>query len=194
MSITAIAIKTAATLLKNEKARTFAGTVIIAVCLPVILIFLLVAGILSGASNHNHAAVDYVFGVKTMSEKVSSEYAAELERMKKSFEEIDKQTEKINKILDEGSLDLVRVEAFFYAVFFGNNADDDSERAEEFVGCFITTEQRKKGGKTYEVKAPQNDMNKVKEEIENVFEMQIENEKISDAEKIYSYVKSQTEV
>lgn len=182
-----IICKTASTVVnlsKSEKVRTVVGTVVVTILLPFVLIIVCIMGALSGMTEHNHAAVDYVFDITNISDNVPTEYKAKLDKMKLDLGKIEDISETLSSELDESSLDITRIKATFYAVFFENGTD----LFEDFVRCFITTELRGQGENAYTVTIPQRDMSKVYFEIQNTFSLQIQEEHRVNASEIYHRV------
>lgn len=182
--IIAKAASTVIKLSKSERVQTIIGTAIASVLLPFALVIVCIMGALSGMTEHNHAAVDYAFGITTNTNNIPSDYRTKIDSVKSDLSELESTAEKLNEELDEGSLDITRIKAVFYAVFFENG----TERFEDFVRCFITTQMRGQGENAYTVTVPQSDISKVYFEIQNIFSLQIQEEHRVNASEIYHRV------
>lgn len=140
-TIAAIA-KTAVGVLGDEKTRSRVGWAIAAILSPVIVLAAVLCGLLSGAVDHNDSALYLSWYGGEISASVPADYQGHIEEMRSSFALLDSAVEEINGQMEDGaSLDLTRVRAVFYALYFGEDAPRDRAHR-TFVECFVTYEER----------------------------------------------------
>ena len=141
MTTAAVIAKAAAAILSNEKSRKAAGWIIVAVLSPLILLIAILCSLGSGSAGHNNAAVDACFYGGSFSEQVPAEYQTHITQMHSAFAVLDTSIAAVNAIMENGSLDPIRIKAVFYALCFGERAPNQ-RAANRFVECFYTTEER----------------------------------------------------
>ena len=131
--------KVAAVLLSSEKGRKVLGWVALAICSPLILIILLLCSLGSGTASHNNNAVDICFYGGSISSDTPAEYRDRISEMQDAFAVLDSAIDTANGMMEDNSLDSVRVKAVFYALCF--DSDSPSQlAADNFVECFYSTE------------------------------------------------------
>lgn len=144
-TITAIA-KVAATALTDEKLRKTVGWIIAAILSPVILIIVVICSLLSGTADHNNNAVDLCFNGGVIAGAVPENYRSHIEDMRYSFTLLDGSIATINSETENGnSLDLIRVKAIFYALYFAQTRSVDTPSRtdhNQFAECFVRYEKR----------------------------------------------------
>lgn len=98
---------------------------------------------LSATANHNNAAVDLCFNGGTIPLSMPADYKNYILDMRTCFTALDEAISDVTEQIEDGSLDIIRVKAVFYALYFGT---DDlklaSQRARDFVDCFVTYKPR----------------------------------------------------
>ncbi len=166
------------------------GVIIAALLTPLIMVVVIIS-LVSGAANHNNAAIDLSFHGGAIPSQIPGEYADHIRDMRDSFSELDNAIEDINIELESGSLDEVRVKAIFYSLFFGaDNASMDSDDYSKFVECFVSYEiQYDKGTDTsYTVTILITSLRKIYSNLENTLKRTITDEDKVNASEIYSRV------
>ena len=134
-------VKVAAVLLSSEKGRKVLGWVALAICSPLILIILLLCSLGSGTASHNNNAVDICFYGGSISSDTPAEYRDRISEMQDAFAVLDSAINTANGMMEDNSLDSVRVKAVFYALCF--DSDSPSQlAADNFVECFYSTEEK----------------------------------------------------
>ena len=133
--------KVAAALLSNEKGRKVLGWTALAICSPLILIILLLCSLGSGTASHNNNAVDICFYNRPIPSDTPLEYRLYISEMQDAFSALDNAIETANGMMEDDSLDSVRVKAVFYALCFGS-VTPGQQAADDFVECFYSTEEK----------------------------------------------------
>lgn len=133
--------KLAATLLTSEKGRKALGWTVLLICSPLLLIILLLCSMGSGTASHNNNAVDICFYGGAIPSDTPAEYRDHISEMQSAFSVLDSAISSANGMMEEGSLDAVRIKAVFYALCFGSDAPSQ-RAANRFVDCFYSTEER----------------------------------------------------
>ncbi|MCQ4862700.1 M23 family metallopeptidase [Pseudoflavonifractor phocaeensis] len=135
-------LKSAAAILTDEEARKRAGWVVAAILSPIIVLFALLCGLLTGAAGHNNAALSLCWYGGTIPADTPASYQDHIVDMRRSFDLLDSAISTVNRQMEDGdSLDSTRVKAVFYALFFGD--DSPSRRGhQQCVDCFVTYEER----------------------------------------------------
>ena len=134
--------KATAFILSDERLRKGIGWTIVAILSPFILVIVLLCGILSGTAEHNSTALELSFNDVVISENVPEEYRGHIEDMRSSFKLLDKTIETLKNQMEDGnSLDLVRVKAIFYSLYFGADRPSLIDHI-KFVDSFTTYEKR----------------------------------------------------
>ena len=144
VSLSAAAVtKTAAAILSDEKTRKAAGWVIAAILSPIILIAALLLSLLSGATQHNNAAVDLVFNGGSVPGTMSAEYAAQVQTMRDCLAKLDGSIAEVNSQMERGTVDGAMIRSLFYTLrFWDENLSLSTEEARAFVDYFVTYETR----------------------------------------------------
>ena len=141
-TLTALA-KLAASALTDEKTRKAIGWVVVAILSPIIVIAALLLSLLSGATQHNSAAVDLVFNGGAVPSPLHAEYAAQVQAMRTCLSTLDGAIAEVNGQMEDGTLDGAMVKAIFYALRFGDEALSlPADEARAFVDCFVRYETR----------------------------------------------------
>ena len=141
MTTAAVVAKAAAAVLSNEKGRKTVGWIIVAVLSPLILLIAVLCSLGSGSAAHNNFAVDACFYGGSFSQQVPAEYQTHVAQMRSAFSVLDTSIAAVNAVMENGSLDPVRIKAVFYALCFGDSAPSQ-RAANRFVECFYTAEER----------------------------------------------------
>ena len=195
MAVPVAALAKLAAALSDDEARKKLGWIVAALLAPIILLTAFFCSLLSGSVEHNNSAVLLCFHGGDIPGKTPAEYVAYIEDMRRSFTLLDDTIAAVNDMTENSnSLDGIRVKAFFYAIFFGE--DTPSRRAhKQFEDCFVTYEERTRtvtaedGTETeesYTVAIPIADMAEVYSNIENVLHLQISEEQKSNADSVYN--------
>lgn len=142
MANAALIAKAAATVLTDENTRKTVGWIIVAVLSPIILVIAFLCALASGSATHNVSAAELCFYGGELPEDTPEEYRTYLEDMRASFGLLDGFIAAVNeKTEEEKSLDEIRVKAFFYALYFGEDSPSRRDH-QKFVDCFVTYEER----------------------------------------------------
>ena len=185
-----IIVKGALAAATDMRARTAVLSVIAAVLLPFILIIAVILCALSGAANHNTAAVRQTFHGGYVSSQMPMEYRNHIGQMQDSFRELDEIVSEINSMAEGGTVDAYCVKAVFYSLFFGaDQAGADSYRA--FADCFVDYEEREdEEGNTYTVAIPISDLETVYSNLDTALGREITPEDKTNAQRIYTLAQS----
>lgn len=132
--------KITAAVLQNEKARRALGWAITALLSPLLLLLILMAAMLSGGASHNTAALKLCFEGRAIPPSMPMEYRVHIRDMRESFSLLEKEAEKRNDRMED-SLDTVRIQAVFYALYFGGE-HPSRQLHRQFVDCFVRQEER----------------------------------------------------
>lgn len=141
----ALAVKTAISVVRDERTWKTIGVVGAAILTPFILIIVMITSLLSGAADHNNVAVQQAFHGGVIDGRVPEDYRRYIEEMREAFAELDAAISEIKPVSQEGSLDPTQVKAIFYALFFGA----DSLRGmnyRAFADCFVRYKERTRTG------------------------------------------------
>lgn len=147
----------------DRRGRTAIASVAAAVLTPFILIVVVIMSALSGTASHNHAAVDLTFRGGYLSSSLPADYRMYIEKMRESFACLDDVLSEMNQIAEGGTVDVYRVKAVFYSLFFGAEQPRmDEGDYQRFADCFVTYEEREDDeGETYTVVIPISDLETV---------------------------------
>lgn len=140
-----LAARIALALGTDKRAWKAVAVVVAAFFTPLILVFVCLLGIANGTANHNNAAINLTFNGGTIPSSMPGEYHTYITEMRDCFSALDNAVDMISRDCDweDGELDMIRVKAVFYALFFGED-DLSLKKAEarEFVDCFLEYETR----------------------------------------------------
>ena len=190
----AVVAKIAATVLTNDKLRKTVCWIIAAILSPLILIIVIICSLLSGTADHNNTAVGLCFEGGVISGNVPESYRGYIEDMRGSFTLLDGSIASVNSEMEDGdSLDLTRVKAIFYSLFFGAESPSRLEHR-RFVDCFVTYEERTRtvehedgttSEETYTVAVPIRKLPVVYANIASVMGVGVTHEHQANASEIY---------
>ncbi|MBS6955406.1 MAG: C40 family peptidase [Enterocloster asparagiformis] len=182
-----LAVKAALVAATDKRTWTAIASVVVAILTPFILIIVVMLSALSGTTNHNNAAVDLAFHGGYLSSQLPAEYRMYIEKMRDSFTDLDTAIAEINGMAEDGEVDVYRVKAIFYSLFFGANQprmNDGDYRI--FADCFVTYEERvDEDGETYTVAVPITDLETVYGNLSAALGRTITAENKSNAARIY---------
>ena len=123
MANAALIARAAATVLTDENTRKTMGWIIMAVLSPIILVIAFLCALASGSAAHNVSAAELCFYGGELPQDTPEEYRTYIEDMRTSFELLDGFITMVDsKTEEEKSLDEIRVKAFFYALYFGEDS------------------------------------------------------------------------
>ena len=184
-----IIVKASLAAVTDKRVRTAVLSVTAAVLLPFILIIAVILCALSGAANHNAAAVRQTFHGSYVSAQMPMEYRNHIGTMQGSFRELDEIVSEINGMAEGGTVDAYRVKAIFYSLFFGAGQAADSCRA--FADCFVDYEKREdEEGIPYTVAIPISDLETVYANLSAALGREITLEDKTNAQRIYTLAQS----
>ena len=174
----------------DKRVRTAILSVGAAVLMPFILIIAVILCALSGAANHNTAAVRQTFHGGYVSAQMPTEYRNYIGQMQSSFRELDGIISEINSMAEGGTVDAYRVKAIFYSLFFG--ADQAGAGSyHTFVDCFVDYEEREDDeGNPYTVAIPISNLETVYANLSATLGREITLENKSNAQRIYTLAQS----
>ena len=142
MANAALIAKAAATVLTDESTRKTAGWITVAILSPTILLIAFLCALASGSATHNISAAELCFYGGELPADTPEEYRTYIEDMRTSFDLLDGFISTADgKTEEEKSLDEIRVKAFFYALYFGEDAPSRRDH-QKFVDCFVAYEER----------------------------------------------------
>ncbi len=146
LPVAALAAKAALVLATDKRTWKAVGVIIAAALTPFIIIIVCILSLVSGTANHNNAALNLTFNGGTIPATMPAEYQTYINEMRSCFTALEGAEAEIGSECeweDGAVLDMVRVKAVFYALYFGdNNLSLRASGAREFVDCFLTYETR----------------------------------------------------
>ena len=185
-----IIVKASLVAATDKRVRTAILSVVAAVLMPFILIIAVILCALSGAANHNTAAVRQTFHGGYVSAQMPTEYRNYIEQMQSSFRELDGIISEINSMAEGGTVDAYRVKAIFYSLFFGA-AQAGAGSYHTFVDCFVDYEEREDDeGNPYTVAIPISNLETVYANLSATLGREITLENESNAQRIYTLAQS----
>lgn len=185
-----IIVKASLAAATDKRVRTAILSVVAAVLMPFILIIAVILCALSGAANHNTAAVRQTFHGGYVSAQMPTEYRNYIEQMQSSFRELDGIISEINSMAEGGTVDAYRVKAIFYSLFFGA-AQAGAGSHHTFVDCFVDYEEREDDeGNPYTVAIPISNLETVYANLSATLGREITLENKSNAQRIYTLAQS----
>ena len=185
-----IIVKASLVAATDKRVRTAILSVVAAVLMPFILIIAVILCALSGAANHNTAAVRQTFHGGYVSAQMPTEYRNYIEQMQSSFRELDGIISEINSMAEGGTVDAYRVKAIFYSLFFGA-AQAGAGSYHTFVDCFVDYEEREDDeGNPYTVAIPISNLETVYANLSATLGREITLENKSNAQRIYTLAQS----
>lgn len=186
-----LAVKAALVAATDKRTWTAIASVVAAILTPFILIIVVMLNALSGTANHNNAAVDLAFHGGYLSSQLPADYRMYIEKMRDSFTDLDTALAEINGMAEDGEVDVYRVKAIFYSLFFGADQprmNDGDYRS--FADCFVIYEEREgENGESYTVAVPIADLETVYGNLSATLGMTVTVENKSNAQRIYMLAK-----
>ena len=139
-----LAAKAALVLATDERTWKTIAVIIAAAFTPFIFIIVAILGMGSSAAHHNNAALNLTFNGGVIPASMPDEYRRHILEMRDCFTALDSAKAAIGREAEwEGELDMIRVKAVFYALFFGDdNLRLRASEARAFVDLFIIYETR----------------------------------------------------
>lgn len=141
MAVSPAVIKAIATAATDKRTWNTLAILLAAIFMPLILLILMIAGMVSGVESVNNALMDYSFAGAEIPEEFTDEQRGAIEDMREWLGELDDiVSEKEND--EERSLDGNMVRAAFYCLNFGGELDEAFDYG-AFCECFdgLTFEQ-----------------------------------------------------
>ncbi|MEA4816961.1 MAG: C40 family peptidase [Lachnospiraceae bacterium] len=195
----ALAVKAAVAAATDKRTWKAIAVLIAAILTPFILIIVMIVSMLSATADHNNFAIDLTFYGGSISEQVPKEYKQYIEDMRESFSELDTAVSESTPMLEEGSLDNIRMKAIFYSLFFGaENLKMNADDYRNFADCFVQYEERTRtvtdedgneSEETYTVAIPITDLAIIYGRLEQTLGKSITEENKVNAQRIYAYAK-----
>ena len=151
-TLVTLAVKAGAAALKDKRTWTVLGTILCAFFVPFILILMVILSMADGAAEHNRSSVLCCFypGM-AISTAAPAEFVAHITAMRNCFAAIDAAVATLEIDPDDGTLDVVRIKAICYGLFYEQDTPAlDAASALAFAENFVTYEER-----TREVEVPE---------------------------------------
>lgn len=136
-----VAAKAAATLLTNERSRRVIGWVIIAILSPLIIIVAVFVSIFTSSAYHNSNVVDLCFSGGHIPGNIPIEFRRNIESMQHRLADLNRIVSEINEIAEDGQVDVIRVQAIYFSLFFGSGPSVDRRM---FADSFVRYEERER--------------------------------------------------
>ena len=134
MAVSPVVLKAIVTAATDKRTWKALAILLAAIFMPLILLILMIAGMVSGVESANNDLLDYSFVGTAMPDNFTDEQRGVIENMREWLGELDGIiSEKEND--EECSLDGNMVRAAFYCLNFGIELDDDFDY-EVFCDCF----------------------------------------------------------
>ncbi|MCM1167633.1 MAG: hypothetical protein NC401_16670 [Ruminococcus sp.] len=155
MAVSPTVVKLLVTAATDKRTWKAVAIVITAIFMPLILLILMIAGMVSGVESANNDLLDYSFTGAKIPSDFTEEQRIIIEDMREWLGELDGViTEKEND--EDSSLDGNMVRAAFYCLNFGGELDEDFDY-EQFCECFdeLTFEQLETALQAVSEKFPQ---------------------------------------
>ena len=151
-TLVTLAVKAGAAALKDKRTWTVLGTILCAFLVPFILILMVILSMADGAAEHNRSSVLCCFDPgMAISTAAPAEFVAHITAMRNCFAAIDAAVATLEIDPDDGTLDVVRIKAICYGLFYEQDTPAlDAASALAFAENFVTYEER-----TREVEAPE---------------------------------------
>lgn len=133
MAVPPIVIKAIATAATDKRTWKVIAVLIAAILMPVIIVILMIAALVSGTDSVNRNILDYSFADAKIPKNFTREQREAIADMREWLDELDDAIEEYDGSLDE---DLVR--AVFYCLQFGEELQTDGEGFDfnSFCECF----------------------------------------------------------
>jgi murein DD-endopeptidase MepM/ murein hydrolase activator NlpD len=137
------AAKAALALATDKRTWKAVAIAVAAICIPLILVVVCILGMASATAHHNNAAVNLTFNGGNIPASMPAEYRTYITEMRDCFAALDTALAALDVEWEDGDLDMIRVKAVFYALFFGDeNLSLRKSEARAFLKCFYETETR----------------------------------------------------
>lgn len=134
MAVSPVVIKAIVTAATDKRTWKALAILLAAIFMPLILLILMIAGMISGVESANNNLLDYSFAGAAMPSEFTDEQRGAIEDMRDWLGELDEIiSEKEND--EECSLDGNMVRAAFYCLNFDGKLDEDFDY-EAFCDCF----------------------------------------------------------
>jgi len=138
-----LAVKAAIAAATDKRTWKAIGVVIAAILTPFILIIVMIVSLLSGATEHNNAAIELCFNGGNISSAMPAEYAVHISDMSDCFAVLDEAVSEVEAQMEQGSLDNICIKSIFYSLYFGDeNLSLSKAKARAFIDCFVSYEER----------------------------------------------------
>jgi len=193
-----LAVKAAVAAATDPKARKVIGGIIAAILSPFVLIIVVIVSLLSGTSSHNNAAVDLCFNGGYISPQLPADYRQHITDMQGSFSGLGSAIADISAQIEDGGIDGTRVNAIFYALYFGaENPRMDAGDYRAFADCFVRYEERTRTvededgdeyEETYTVAIPLTGLPEIYANLESSLGRTVTNEDRANASEVYHRV------
>lgn len=141
MAVSPAVIKAIATAATDKRTWKALAILLAAIFMPLILLILMIAGMVSGVESANNDLLDYSFVCTAMPDNFTDEQCEVIENMRDWLGELDEIISEKEKD-EECSLDGNMVRAAFYCLNFGAELDEEFDYG-AFCDCFdgLTIEQ-----------------------------------------------------
>lgn len=139
-----LAVRAGKEALQDKRTRTGIAVVLCAIFMPLILAVTALLCMADGAAEHNRTTVRAAFDTSIEIPATSdAEYRQHIEQMRACFAALQAAADTLETPADAPALDMLRVEAIFYGLYYGReNLTLTEDGALAFVECFVTHEER----------------------------------------------------
>ena len=143
-TIVTLAVRSGAALLKDKRTWTVLGTILCALLVPLVLIIMVILSMADGAAEHNRSTVLCCFDSSmSITSAAPENFIAHITAMRTCFAAIDAAAKTLEVPEEEEPLDVIRIKAIYYGLFYEQDAPRlDETSAFSFVENFITYEER----------------------------------------------------
>lgn len=135
MAVSPAVIKLIITAATDKRTWKVVAIAIATLLLPLILLILLIAGMLSGVETANNNLLDYTFAGAEMPSEFTDEQQEIIENMRSWLGKLDEVIAEKENDDEDSSLDGNMVRAAFYCLNFSGELDEDFDY-EQFCECF----------------------------------------------------------
>lgn len=135
MAVSPTVIKLLVTAATDKRIWKAVAIVITAIFMPLILLILMIAGMVSGVESANNDLLDYSFTSTKMPSDFTEEQQEIIENMRSWLGELDEVIAEKENEDEDSSLDGNMVRAAFYCLNFGGELDEEFDYG-QFCECF----------------------------------------------------------
>ena len=135
MAVSPVVIKAVITAATDKRTWKALAILLAAIFMPLILLILMIAGMVSGVESANNDLLDYCFKGSSISQEFTDEQQEIIDNMRSGLGELDEVIIEKENNDEDSSLDGNMVRAAFYCLNFGDELGEDFDY-ETFCECF----------------------------------------------------------